>query len=107
MLGTKNMSNENEAADEVCASCGRPAVDDIKLKKCACNLVKYCGVACQKNHRLFVKLLGDQPEGKYVIMRDPNRAVVRIYGVPMETFEESDEEDDDDDEEEGEDGGEE
>jgi hypothetical protein len=40
-------------------------------------------------------------------MRDPNRAVVRIYGVPMETFEESDEEDDDDDEEEGEDGGEE
>ena len=51
--------------------------------------------------RLFVKLLGDQPEGKYVIMRDPNRAVVRIYGVPMETFEESDEEDDDDDEEEG------
>ena len=57
--------------------------------------------------RLFVKLLGDQPEGKYVIMRDPNRAVVRIYGVPMETFEESDEEDDDDDEDEGEDGGEE
>ncbi len=45
--------------------------------------------------RLFVKLLGDQPEGKYVIMRDPNKAVVRIYGVPMETFEESDEEDDD------------
>jgi translation initiation factor 3 subunit D len=43
--------------------------------------------------RLFVKLLLDQPEGKYVIMRDPNRAVVRIYGVPMETFEESDEED--------------
>jgi hypothetical protein len=40
-------------------------------------------------------------------MRDPNRAVVRIYGVPMETFEESDEEDDDDDEEEGEAGGEE
>jgi tetratricopeptide (TPR) repeat protein len=51
MLGTKNMSNENETADEVCASCGRPAVDDVKLKKCACDLVKYCSVDCQKNHR--------------------------------------------------------
>src|SRR5210317_749330 len=39
------------AADEVCASCGTAAVDDVKLKKCACNLVKYCSVACQKNHR--------------------------------------------------------
>lgn len=54
--------------------------------------------------RLFVKLLSDQPEGKYVIMRDPNRAIVRIYGVPMETFEESDDESEEDDEEgEGED----
>jgi translation initiation factor 3 subunit D len=47
--------------------------------------------------RLFIKLLDDQPEGKYVIMRDPNRAIVRIYGVPMETFEESDEEEEDED----------
>ncbi len=39
------------AADEVCASCGIAAVDDVKLKKCACDLVKYCSVACQKNHR--------------------------------------------------------
>ncbi len=36
--------------DEVCASCGK-ADDDIKLRKCACNLVKYCSVDCQKNHR--------------------------------------------------------
>jgi hypothetical protein len=28
-------------ADEVCGSCGKAAVDDVKLKKCACNLVKY------------------------------------------------------------------
>jgi tetratricopeptide (TPR) repeat protein len=34
-----------------CASCGKAEVDDVKLKKCACNLVKYCSVACQKNHR--------------------------------------------------------
>ena len=39
-------------ADEMCcASWGTAAIDDIKLKKCACGLVKYCSVACQKNHR--------------------------------------------------------
>jgi hypothetical protein len=37
--------------DESCASCGTTAIDNIKLKKCACNLVKYCSVDCQKNHR--------------------------------------------------------
>jgi hypothetical protein len=47
------MSEEEEvaAADEVCASCGTSAIDNVKLKKCACDLVKYCSVACQKNHR--------------------------------------------------------
>ena len=39
------------AADEVCASCGKAEVDDVKLKKCACGLVKYCSIACQKDHR--------------------------------------------------------
>lgn len=47
--------------------------------------------------RLFIKLLEDQPEGKYVIMRDPNRAIVRIYGVPIETFESDDEEEEEED----------
>ena len=42
---------EVEADGDVCASCGKAAVDEIKLKKCACNLVKYCSVDCQKNHR--------------------------------------------------------
>jgi len=37
--------------EEVCANCGIPALDDVKLKKCACKLVKYCSVDCQKNHR--------------------------------------------------------
>jgi translation initiation factor 3 subunit D len=53
--------------------------------------------------RMFIKLFADQPEGKYVIMRDPNRAIVRIFGVPVGTFEEESEgdgEDDSDDEEE-------
>lgn len=58
--------------------------------------------------RLFIKLLEDQPEGKYVIMRDPNRAIVRIYGVPPGTYEDSDDSDndgdDDDDDEDGEKG---
>ncbi len=41
-----------EAADEVCANCGKAAVDNIKLKLCtACKLVKYCSVDCQRNHR--------------------------------------------------------
>jgi tetratricopeptide (TPR) repeat protein len=42
---------DSKEQDDVCANCGKAAVDDVKLKKCACNLVKYCSVACQKNHR--------------------------------------------------------
>jgi len=47
------MSADSESsADEVCASCGKAAVDNIKLKLCtACKVVKYCSVDCQKNHR--------------------------------------------------------
>ncbi len=49
------MSAEEEAAaaEDIicCASCGQAEIDDIKLKKCACELVKYCSVVCQKNHR--------------------------------------------------------
>ena len=46
------MSTEAQAVEEACASCGKVAVDDGKLKICtACNLVKYCSVDCQKNHR--------------------------------------------------------
>lgn len=37
--------------EEVCASCGIAAVDNVTLKKCPCNLVKYCSVDCQVNHR--------------------------------------------------------
>ncbi len=45
-------TEEDEAADIMCcASCGIAAVDNVKLKKCTCGLVKYCSIACQKNHR--------------------------------------------------------
>ena len=37
-------------ADEVCANCGTAALDDVKLKKCACLLVQYCGVECRDDH---------------------------------------------------------
>jgi len=60
--------------------------------------------------RLFIKLLEKEPEGKYVIMRDPNKAIVRIYGVPAGTFEDEDESDEEEDgsgDEDGEEGGEE
>jgi translation initiation factor 3 subunit D len=51
----------------------------------------------------IIKMLADKfmtlDDGKYVIMKDPNKPIVRIYSVPAETFEDEDEED----EEEGED----
>ena len=45
-------TEQADGVDEVCANCGKAAVDDVKLKICtACKLVKYCSVDCQKNHR--------------------------------------------------------
>jgi tetratricopeptide (TPR) repeat protein len=44
----------SEEADEVCASCGVAAVDEIKLKDCdgGCgHIVKYCSDACQDDHK--------------------------------------------------------
>ena len=39
--------------------------------------------------RFFVSLLQKQEEdGKYVLMRDPNKAIIHLYKVPAETFEE-------------------
>jgi translation initiation factor 3 subunit D len=26
------------------------------------------------------------PEGKYVLVKDPNKPVIRLYSVPMSTF---------------------
>ena len=74
----KNKMSEEEAvaaADEVCASCGTAAVDDVKLKKCACDLVKYCSVACQKNHRpqhkkMCKKRMAELRENKLLIQPD-------------------------------------
>lgn len=32
------------------------------------------------------------PEGKYVLVKDPNKPVIRLYSVPKSTFEEAEEE---------------
>ena len=37
--------------------------------------------------RMFVHLFQKQPEGKYVLMREPNKAILTLYKVPPETFE--------------------
>ena len=43
---------ENRAHMICCVSCGIAGGDDITLKDCDnCDLVKYCGVKCQKDHR--------------------------------------------------------
>jgi translation initiation factor 3 subunit D len=31
------------------------------------------------------------PEGKYVLVKDPNKPVIRLYSVPKSTFEEAEE----------------
>ncbi len=62
-----------------CASCGTAEVGDVKLKKCACYLVRYCSVKCQKDHRpkhkkeckkraaeLHDEILFKQPESSYL-----------------------------------------
>ncbi len=50
-MTTEADNNSEEMTNEVCGSCGKAEFDEVKLKKCACNLVKYCSVDCQKNHR--------------------------------------------------------
>jgi translation initiation factor 3 subunit D len=55
----------------------------------------------------IIKMLSDKflslEDGKFVIMKDPNKPIVRIYRVPLSTFEESDDEDEDGSEENDED----
>jgi hypothetical protein len=43
----------DDVHDEVCASCGTAAIDDVTLKDCdgGCELVKYCSDKCQGNNR--------------------------------------------------------
>jgi len=36
--------------------------------------------------RMFINLLNKQPEGKYVLLREPNKATLTLYQVPPGTF---------------------
>ncbi|GAB9465639.1 putative Eukaryotic translation initiation factor 3 [Globisporangium polare] len=42
--------------------------------------------------KMLAELMLEQPEGKYVLMKDPNKPVVRLYSVPQDTFDEEDDE---------------
>ena len=41
--------------------------------------------------RTIVDMVLRMDEGKYVLVKDPNKAVLRLYSVPMHTFEEEEE----------------
>jgi translation initiation factor 3 subunit D len=41
--------------------------------------------------RTIVDMVLRMDEGKYVLVKDPNKAVLRLYNVPLQTFEEDDE----------------
>lgn len=49
--------------------------------------------------RCIIDVCMKMDEGKYLIMKDPNKPVIRIYDIPNNTFE-SDEDDDDEEEDE-------
>ena len=45
-------NNNNEVDTSCCAACGVTQIDDIKLVPCdGCDLVKYCGDECQRDHK--------------------------------------------------------
>ena len=43
----------------------------------------------------FAEMFLKQPDGKFVIMRDPAKPVARVYKVPFDAFDNSDNDDDD------------
>ncbi|WP_395241756.1 hypothetical protein, partial [Salmonella sp. s51933] len=42
-------------------------------------------------------------DGKYLILKDPNKGIIRIYDIPKYTFDSEDDDEDDEDDEEVED----
>jgi translation initiation factor 3 subunit D len=49
--------------------------------------------------KMLCELVLGKPDGKYVLLKDPNKATVRLYSVPLTFNEDDDEEGDVDDEE--------
>ncbi|CAL1675908.1 unnamed protein product [Lasius platythorax] len=48
--------------------------------------------------RCIIDICMKQKDGKYLIMKDPNKPMIRLYDIPDNTFESEGEEDEDDDE---------
>jgi len=49
--------------------------------------------------RCIIDFLNKQSDGKYIIMKDPNKPIIRIYEIPDNSFsdeEQADQENDDD-----------
>lgn len=42
--------------------------------------------------RTIVDMCMQMPDGKYVLVKDPNKQVLRLYEVPVNTFEDEEEE---------------
>jgi len=42
--------------------------------------------------RTFVDLVMKEADGKYVLVKDPNKNLIRLYHVPRDTFEEDEDE---------------
>lgn len=54
--------------------------------------------------KMICELLMSKADGKYVLMKDPNKPVMRIYSVPADLFEEDEGEEGDEEDEEEEEG---
>ena len=57
--------------------------------------------------KMIAELVMTQADGKYVLMKDPNKATIRLYSVPLHTFEEEEEEEEEEEAEGNEEGDEE
>merc|ERR1711871_554395 len=44
--------------------------------------------------KMICELMMKQEDGKFVLMKDPNKATVRVYSVPLNSFEDDDDEED-------------
>lgn len=42
--------------------------------------------------KMLCELLMTQPDGKFVLLKDPNKSTMRLYSVPLSSFEDEDEE---------------
>jgi len=51
--------------------------------------------------RCVIDLCMKQPKGKYLLMKDPNKPMIRLYKLPADAFSSESEDDGDDEEENG------